>query len=413
MSPSLRRQARRQPSPPPKEAPPSGAALPTEFAYADVPDAAPAVSALSEIAPSPPAAAPAPDSPSPLPPPPLSSEAVILYNKGDVAGLAALAQAANDAAERSALEWASLRANAHPSFAALAAFLEAHPTWPSRGWIRDRQEAELAAHPEAPAKVAEFFAGGAPQTSAGMIAAARAAKAMGRSDEAAQIIRALWRDGNFDALTESVILRDFGASLAKDDHKYRADRLIYASYLGAATRAAALAGPDVLALAEARIAAARAPTSAALLKAVPPALRGDPGLLFSRVQYARRAGRVYEAATLLSLAPHDRDAVVSPDRWWSERKMIAAALLDLHEPRLAFEVCAETVAARDVRSRGRRRLPRRLDRPALPQRPSLGRRAVRARGSRRRRSPVDRPRRLLAGPGGGGDGRRRGGEGLL
>ena len=39
--------------------------------------------------------------------------------------------------------------------------------------------------------------------------------------------------------------------------------------------------------------------SAALLRAVPPALRDDPGLLFSRVQYARRAGRVYEAAVLL------------------------------------------------------------------------------------------------------------------
>jgi soluble lytic murein transglycosylase len=343
MSPAccVRAEPAAKPSPPGEEAPPSGAALPAQFAYPDVPSAGPVISALSEVAPSPPAAAPAPDAPSP--PPPLGSEAAILYNRGDFAGLAALAQAANDAAGRSALEWASLRANPHPSFASLAAFLEAHPTWPSRGWIREREEVELAAHPEAPAKVAEFFAGGQPQTSAGKIAAARAAKATGRSDEAAQIIRALWRDGNFDALTEGVILRDFGPLLVKADYKYRADRLLYAGYVGAASRAAALAGPDVLALAEARIEAARAPMSAALLRAVPPALRDDPGLLFSRVQYARRAGRVYEAAVLLSLAPHDRAAVVSPDRWWSERKMIAAALLDLDEPRLAFEVCDETV----------------------------------------------------------------------
>jgi soluble lytic murein transglycosylase len=324
-------------SPPREAAVPSDAGLPTELAYAEVPDAARAIGALSAVAPSPPAA---PDSPAPAPAPTLSSEAALLYNRGDVAGLAALAHAANDAAARSALEWASLRANAHPSFAALAAFLEAHPTWPSGGWIRERQEADL---PEGPAKVAAFFAGGAPQTSAGKIAAARAARAMGRSDEATQIIRALWRDGNFDALTESVTLRDFGASLTKDDHKHRADRLLYAGYGGSAAHAAAFAGPDVLALIEARIQAARAPTSAALLKAVPASLRGDPGLLFSRVQYARRAGRVFEAAVLLSLAPNDRAALVSPDRWWSERKMVAAALLDLNEPRLAFEVCAETV----------------------------------------------------------------------
>ncbi len=327
-------------SPAPEQAAPSDAGPRAQFAYADVPNAAPAVSALSAIAPTPPAAVPAPSELSP--PPPLGSEAAILYNRGDAAGLAALAQASNDPAGRTALEWASLRASPHPSFTELAAFLQAHPTWPSRGPIRDWQEAELAAHPEAPAKVAEFFADSSPQTSAGKIAAARAAKAMGRNDEAARTIRALWRDGNFDAVTEGVILRDFGAYLVKADQKYRADRLLYAGYVGAAARAASRAGPDVLALTEARIEAARAPMTAALAKSIPPALRDDPGLLFSRVQYARRAGRVYEAAVLLSLAPRDRDALVSPDRWWSERKMLAAALLDLDEPRLAFEVCDET-----------------------------------------------------------------------
>ena len=315
--------------------------LAAQFAYADLPGAAPAVGALAAIAPSAPAAAPAPASP--LPPPPPSSAAAVLYNRGDAAGLAGLAKAATDPAEQTALEWASLRADAHPSFASLGVFLEAHPAWPGRSSIRDRQEAELAAHPEAPAKVAQFFADRPPQSSAGKIAAARAARAMGRDGEAARIIRALWRDGNFDTQTESVIVRDFGGSLTKDDHKHRADRLIYAGYFGAATRAAALAGPDVLALEEARIETARAPTSAALLKAVPAALRSDLGLLFSRVQYARRAGRLYEAATLLTLAPPDRGALISPDRWWSERKMVALSLLDLGEPRLAFEVCDKTV----------------------------------------------------------------------
>src|SRR6185312_5720385 len=274
---------------------------------------------------------------------PLSSEAAILYTKGDVAGLTALAAAANDPAERTALEWAALRVNGRPSFAALAAFLEAHPGWPGGPWIRGREEAELAAHPQAPAKVAQFFAGRAPQTSAGKIAAARAAEALSRPEEASRIVRSLWRDGNFDASTESIILRDFGASLTKADHAWRASRLIYAGYSGAGLRAAALAGPDQLALAQARIAAARTPMSAALVKAVPPALRNDPGLLFSMVQNARRAGRTYEAAFMLRFAPRDRAALVSPDRWWSERKMIALQLLDLNEPRLAFEVCDETV----------------------------------------------------------------------
>ena len=350
-----------------------------QLAYANPEGAAPTLAARPTPAPALTVAVPEPSAPPPspepstpaadpvLPPPAPASQATILYKKGDVAGLSALGASATDAAERSALEWASLRADPHPSFAALADFLEAHLTWPSRGWIREQQEADLAAHPQAPTKVAAFFASDPPQSSAGKIAAARAAQALGRSEASSQAIRALWREGPFDAPAESVILREFGSSLAKADHAYRADRLLYTGYLSAGARAAALAGPDVLALAQARIGAARAPMSPALIKAVPPALRNDPGLLFSRVQYARRAGRVYEAAVLLSLAPRDRAALVNPDRWWSERKMVARTLLDLDEPQLAFEVCDQTVQPELVRGSGRRRLPRRLDRVALSQ----------------------------------------------
>ena len=210
-----------------------------ELAYADLEGAAPALGALSAVTPRAGTAALEPRAPAgaaALPPPARTPEAVILYNKGDAAGLLALASTATGADERSALEWASLRADGRPSFDSLAAFLEAHPDWPSRAWIRDRQEAELATHPQAPAEVAAFFARDPPQSTAGKIAAARAAQATGRPEEASQIIRSLWRDGNFDGPTEGVILRDFAISLTKADHAYRASRLIYAGYLSAGAR---------------------------------------------------------------------------------------------------------------------------------------------------------------------------------
>ena len=90
--------------------------------------------------------------------------------------------------------------------------------------------------------------------------------------------------------------------------------------------------------------------------------------------------------------------------------MVARALLDLDEPRLAFEVCDQTGPARCVRGSGRRRLPRRLDRLALPRRRAFGREALCARRRGRRESAVHRPRRLLAGPSRRGDGRCRRGQ---
>ena len=275
------------------------------------------------------------------------SAAAQLYRKGDAAGLAALAKAASDPDEGLALEWASLRSDAHLSVAALTAFAEAHPGWPDGGWIRRRREAQLLAHSEAAAKVAAYFASEPPQTSAGMIAAARAANATGRFEEGARIIRALWRDGDFDHSTETLILREFGAAVTRADHKYRADRLLYVESFESALRAAALAGADIVALARARIAAARGQLNPALSMAVPPALRNDPGLLFARIQDARRSNCAYEAAVLLELAPRDRTALINSDRWWSERRKVAGELLDLDEPRLAFELCDNMVRPDD------------------------------------------------------------------
>jgi len=300
-------------------------------AFPSPPDAAaPPSEAASNVAPTPPQA-------------PVVLPAAVAYRKGDVAGLAALANAETDPDRRLALEWAALRTDPHPTFAALAAFAAAHPGWPGAGYVRYREEAELLIHPASTAEVAAFFAAEPPESSAGKIALARALGAAGKTDEAISAMRALWREGSVDAWTESAMLRDFGPVLTKADHKYRADRLLYAENWAAAFRAAALAGPDETKLADARYAAARGPLSPALLKAVPDSLKKDPGLLFARVQDARRANRAYEAASLLALAPSDRDALINPDRWWSERRMVARELLDLNEPKLAFALCANAV----------------------------------------------------------------------
>ncbi len=297
-----------------------------------------------------PSLAAAPDAPGgaapdiPLPPPSQSASvppAAVAYRKGDAAGLAALARAESDPDRRLALEWAALRADPHPSFSALADFAKAHPSWPGEGYVRYRQEAELLVQPLSPAAVTKFFADEPPQSSAGKLALARAAATTGRVNEAITSVRELWRDGTFDSWTESAILREFGGVLLKTDDKYRADRLLYAESYAAAFRAAALAGPDEIALAQARAAAARGPLSPALVKALPASLKNDPGLLFARIQDARRSNRAYEAATLLSLAPTDRQSLIDPDKWWSERRMVARQLLDLNEPKLAFELCAK------------------------------------------------------------------------
>jgi soluble lytic murein transglycosylase len=316
------------------------------------PSAAPAAQPTPVAAPAPmaaPAAAPAPPPESAAPSPRLDGSALAaaaaLYRKGDLAGGDALAAKASDAAERAAFDWLALRLAPRPDDKRLAAFAAAHPHWPGGDWIRAVEEGRLYAdHPSAEIVTARF-AGDPPRTPAGKLALARAALESGRRDDATAIVAPLWRGEDLDAWSEAEALKIFAALLTRADHKYRADRLLYAERPAAALRAAALAGPDEVALAEARIAAMNGPLPARAVAAVPPALQKDPGLLFARVQDARRANRAREAAGWLALAPTDPAALIDPDKWWSEQRMVARELIDIGESRQALAICAAAAPA--------------------------------------------------------------------
>jgi soluble lytic murein transglycosylase len=263
------------------------------------------------------------------------------YRRADLPRGDAAAAAVSDTIARAALDWMALRVA--PTPARLDAFQKAHENWPFADWFQALREAWLFSGKPAPAETLAIV-GDHPQTPQGSLALARARLAQGERDKAAEIVRTLWRDGDLDPPVETALLREFGAMLTRDDHRARASRLAYAERGAAAWRAAALAGSDALALVNARLEAARGPLSARASSAVPQAMRSDPGYLFAHVQDARRSGRLDEAMSWLKLAPADPDKLVDPDKWWSERRMIARAWLDRGAYDKAYLVAAEGVA---------------------------------------------------------------------
>ena len=314
-----------------------------------------------------------------------------------------------------ALEWAALRRRPAPDLRG-ARRLRRRPSDLAgrRDGCATARKRISPIHPIAAETVAAYFAAAPPQSSAGKIALARALGGVGprrRGDRDRPRAVARRRFRRLDRSRDPARIRRRAArrpttSIAPTGCSMPRARA------GAAARRRSPA-PTRWRSPQARIAAARGPLSPALVKAVPQALKSDPGLLFARVQDARRAGRAYEAATLLGLAPTDRAALIDPDKWWSERRMVARELLDLDEPRLAFELCAEAAppdaaAARSTRDFHAGWIALRFlgDAPAR-------RRALRARGRGGRDAALDRPRRLLARPRRRGDGRRRRRAGFL
>ena len=270
-------------------------------------------------------------------------QALEAYRKGDVAEGDRLRAGIADEAARALTEWVAIRSTPTVGFDRIADFLRADARWPAGVLIRKRAEEALLFQRKPPATVRAYFATQRPTTPAGKFALALAFQADGLDRDAAVLVRDTWRKDNFGRDFEAKILEKFPNVLTAADHRFRMERQLLKENWGTAQRAAARAGAGAgyEALVKARIAASdNAKKTAALLDAVPAALKADTSYAFSRAQWLRRNDKPLEAAKAMAEVTRDPAVLADGDEWWVERRIVARKLLDKGEARAAYEVVA-------------------------------------------------------------------------
>ncbi len=117
------------------------------------------------------------------------------------------------------------------------------------------------------------------------------------------------------------------------------ERRLYANDEDSGLRAAKRLGGTQLAIARLRIAVTdKADNTKALTDAVPHDARRDIGFMFAQLQLLRRADKITEAGQLMLTVPKDPSHLHDTDEWWIERRLLARKLLDVNEPKLAYQV---------------------------------------------------------------------------
>lgn len=261
---------------------------------------------------------------------------------GDLEGAARIARAMPGPAAGQLIEWLiAVRGLAGSDHERIAAAMSEVADWPGQTLMQLRYEqALLRGEPDGPTVIAAM-ADREPVLEATKLALARAHLAAGRTAEAAEIIRPMWRDDTFSETTEETILSEFTAVLTADDHRWRMSRLFYDGQSTAALRTAALLSEDTQLLADAWDAAIRGRgDAAARLAEVPDSLRSDPGYLYARLRMLMRSGDLDGAADLLVSAPTDPLALVDADTWSTQRRSLARMLVDRGDAATAYEVLA-------------------------------------------------------------------------
>lgn len=216
------------------------------------------------------------------------------------------------------------------------------PGWP--GTLALRRNSERALYRENPPAqaVVQAFNGCQPLTFEGVIILARAYVALGNVKAAQSVLSPFWRTEKLESKDETALTQEFGTLIPVADHRYRMERMFYADRPASALRIAALAGAQQLA--QAWAAAEKGDTNAQRLLDAVPQVQRSAGYLFAQAEYLRKQGKFADAAAVVMKAPDDREALVDPDAWWVERRVLSRELVDQGDMKTAYQIVAAHAA---------------------------------------------------------------------
>ncbi|WP_413203588.1 lytic transglycosylase domain-containing protein [Rhodospirillum sp. A1_3_36] len=253
-----------------------------------------------------------------------------------------LVRKASDPLLADVIWWRHLRVNGgkdDPGTKERVAFLDRHPDWPLTNTIQRILENDLLDRQPGANEAITFFEHHPPVSSKGKLVLARAFMDKGAMDKARALARDAWINGDFSQKDETDALARFRILLTADDHWARADRLVWDDQYAAANRMLRLLDKGHASLISARIVLGSGKGNAdAAVAAVPKNLRSDPGLVYERVRWRRKAG--LEAAAANLLLKEKGTARGREDKWWRERALLIRDAMDHHHYSQAYKLAS-------------------------------------------------------------------------
>ena len=261
-----------------------------------------------------------------------------LADRQDWGGAQAQAMAAGSVGA-DVIEWQRLRAG-DGFLGDYETFLARHPDWPGLASLKSAGEAALAGSAD-PDRILRYFGPDAPATAQGVLALTAALEVKGRHADAVAIATQGWISLKFTTAEQAALVSRYGGDL-RVAHEVRLDRILWdGDRVAEAQRMVPLVSKGWAALAAARLALRADQTGvAAVVAAVPSALKDDAGLAFERFLYRMRHDNYADAATLILDRSTAAARLGDPAAWADKRASLARYLMRSGSTKDAYRVAA-------------------------------------------------------------------------
>jgi soluble lytic murein transglycosylase len=242
-----------------------------------------------------------------------------------------------------------LRAPGAATAEEISDFMRSNPDWPAQALLEHRRQEAIASDPDDAAVLAQCSPDVTPAShklptlASALLRCAEATANAGHTEAANALARKAWVESVDDAHTEAAFHHRWNGIATPDDQWERFRRLGWSNDQ-AAQRQIPRLDPVHQKAAEAWMAAKHDdPRAEALVAALPPDLRTDPGLTFERARAMRQSGALQQAAATLGTASVPGHA----GGFWAQRNLLARELIAAGDPKTAYTVAAELGPADD------------------------------------------------------------------
>ena len=223
------------------------------------------------------------------------------------------------------IEWLDItRAGNKHSFDHLTNFLENNPNWPSEEIIKKKIESSITST-DSSEKILDWFKKNSPLTVKGEIELFEAKLRLGLIENKAESIRNIWINKNLTYQQQRYFIKKYSKYWTNEDNWKRFDRLLWDGKTTSARRTLKRMHGDRRKLGNARLAlSTRAGNVSGLIKQVPNYLKSDPGLIYERMRWRRKA-KLDSAAEFLINPPEE---IKNHRNWWINARIVIRRLIN-------------------------------------------------------------------------------------
>ena len=218
-------------------------------------------------------------------------------------------------------------------------FLENNKSYPRIGRIEYLSEKKLSTKNINPKKIIKMFEETSPLSGFGEMILGESFIKEGNLADGINLIKKGWIRAELNKNELRIYKKKYNKYLKAEDHINRADYLAWENKYWDLKRMLRYLPKEYQALYNARqLLMSKSYGVDAAISKVPEKFKNDPGLNYDRLKWRRKRGRVDSSLEILLKIKNSKKYLVRPDKWWTERSIIARSLIYKKRYQASYEI---------------------------------------------------------------------------